>query len=361
MKRMTVVLVGAVLVLAACGSSAKPASAPPPASSSGSTTVPTPKNTTVTFYQAGTYTFQVTITDPAGLNATSSVTISVSQTLTAVSVSPGNATLPNGATEQFSALAMDQFGAAMVSQPSFTWVVLPGGVGSIDGAGMYTAPASGGGNDTISAAAGAMSGTAYVTVASSPGAPTGLTATAASAHQVNLAWTEASSNATGFSIQRTANGGKSWSQIAQVAGSVSSYSDQTVTKGKSYTYRVDAFNSAGTSSWSKLASVTTPLRTPVGTPPSAYPAPDLPEYQHPPHTAALFPPTPAAKALTDQTTGADFPVPYCPMPLNECGQDPQSTSSDSSSASGTAPAPVEVDEFMASMQLLDDLAELLFG
>src|SRR5207249_4155505 len=39
------------------------------------------KNSTATFSQAGTYTFQVTLTDPAGLTATSSVTVSVNQTL----------------------------------------------------------------------------------------------------------------------------------------------------------------------------------------------------------------------------------------------------------------------------------------
>ena len=46
------------------------------------------KNTTATFTAAGNYSFQVTITDPGGLTATSSVNVTVNQTLTAIAVSP---------------------------------------------------------------------------------------------------------------------------------------------------------------------------------------------------------------------------------------------------------------------------------
>ena len=46
------------------------------------------KNTTATFSKAGNYTFQVTITDPNGLTATSSVNVTVNQTLTAIAVGP---------------------------------------------------------------------------------------------------------------------------------------------------------------------------------------------------------------------------------------------------------------------------------
>ena len=46
------------------------------------------KNTTATFTEAGNYSFQVTITDPGGLTATSSVNVTVNQTLTAIAVSP---------------------------------------------------------------------------------------------------------------------------------------------------------------------------------------------------------------------------------------------------------------------------------
>ena len=49
----------------------------------------TAKNTTATFSQAGTYTFTVTITDPGGLTATSSVSVTVNQTLSSDRGQPG--------------------------------------------------------------------------------------------------------------------------------------------------------------------------------------------------------------------------------------------------------------------------------
>ena len=97
------------------------------------------KNTTATFAQAGNYSFQVTITDAGGLSTTSSVNVTVAQTLTAITVSPAAATLNENATQQFTATAYDQFGNALATQPSFTWA-LASGVGSVNASGLYTAP-----------------------------------------------------------------------------------------------------------------------------------------------------------------------------------------------------------------------------
>ena len=54
------------------------------------------QDSTVTFSEAGNYTFQVTITDPSNRTATSSVNVSVNQTLTAIAISPLFATLNAG-------------------------------------------------------------------------------------------------------------------------------------------------------------------------------------------------------------------------------------------------------------------------
>ena len=70
------------------------------------------KSTTATFSKAGSYTFQVTITDPGSLSVTSSVDVTVNQTLTTIVVSPASVTLNTGATQQFTASAKDQFGNA---------------------------------------------------------------------------------------------------------------------------------------------------------------------------------------------------------------------------------------------------------
>ncbi|MFO0958282.1 MAG: cellulose binding domain-containing protein [Isosphaeraceae bacterium] len=119
------------------------------------------KSTTVTFAAAGTYSFLATVTDPGGLSATSTVTVTVNQTATQVAVSPGSASLTTGSTRQFSAQLKDQFGAAMAAQPTFAWAV--GGAGSISATGLYSAPATPG-SATVRATAGAISGTANVTV-----------------------------------------------------------------------------------------------------------------------------------------------------------------------------------------------------
>ena len=62
------------------------AAAPAPSASNGTNAA---KNTTATFYQAGSYTLLVTIADPGNLTATSSVTVTVNQTLTTITVAPG--------------------------------------------------------------------------------------------------------------------------------------------------------------------------------------------------------------------------------------------------------------------------------
>jgi hypothetical protein len=146
----------------------------------------------------------------------------------------------------------------MATQPTFTWALAAGGIGSLSSSGMYTAPSTGTGSATVDATASSMTGDAAVTVASIPAAPTNLTATVISSHRINLAWQESSTNVSGFTIERTANNGSSWSTIATVGGTTLTYADTTVKKGKSYKYRVQAYNSAGTSAWSSVTAGATP-------------------------------------------------------------------------------------------------------
>jgi chitodextrinase len=90
-----------------------------------------------------------------------------------------------------------------------------------------------------------------------PSAPTGLTATAVSASQIDLSWTAATDNiaVTGYKISR---GG---SAIATV-GAVTTYSDTTAAPNTSYTYRVRALDAASNlSDPSDPASATTPADT----------------------------------------------------------------------------------------------------
>jgi hypothetical protein len=120
------------------------------------------KNTTAMFSAAGSYTMQVTIRDAGGLTATSSVNVTVNQTLTSITVAPATATVSVNGTQQFTATARDQFGNAMATQPAFTWSVSGGG--TISATGLFTAGAAPGGPFTITASSSGKSGTASVSV-----------------------------------------------------------------------------------------------------------------------------------------------------------------------------------------------------
>jgi hypothetical protein len=123
-------------------------------------------NTTATFGQAGTYTLSVLVTD--GINFVSvPVTVTMTQQLTGISVTPATATVFNSKTLQLKAQTVDQFGLPMAAQPgSFSWSRVSG-IGTISSTGLYTAPSSGTGSTLIKAASGTLSGTATITVATS--------------------------------------------------------------------------------------------------------------------------------------------------------------------------------------------------
>jgi len=124
------------------------------------------KSSTATFTKAGSYAFQVTVKDQGNLTVTSAVTVTINQTLTSIVVSPASATISTSATQQFTASARDQFTTTLTTQPSFTWTASGGG--TISASGLYTAGTTAGGPFTVTAASGSISGTAGVTVSSTP-------------------------------------------------------------------------------------------------------------------------------------------------------------------------------------------------
>lgn len=118
------------------------------------------KNTTATFRTAGDYTFTATIKDGSGLSVTSTVKVTVSQTLTAIAVTPGSASVALGGSQQFSARATDQFGNALSTQPAITWST---SLGKISATGLLTAPTVAG-SGAVTAKAGTVAGSASLTV-----------------------------------------------------------------------------------------------------------------------------------------------------------------------------------------------------
>ena len=107
-------------------------------------------------------TAQVTVSLPGtGLSATTSVT--VTQVLSTVSLTPTSATLGVNGTQQLTATARDANGEALVTQPTFTWNSSNPAVATVSSTGLVTARAAG--TTTISVfTAGAPSASATITV-----------------------------------------------------------------------------------------------------------------------------------------------------------------------------------------------------
>lgn len=101
-----------------------------------------------------------------------------------------------------------------------------------------------------------------------PTAPNNLTATAASASQINLSWTASTDNVgvTGYLIQRCLGSGcATFAQVASVSGTATTYNDTGLAGSTSYSYRVQATDAAGNlSTFSNTAGATTSAST--GTP-----------------------------------------------------------------------------------------------
>ena len=113
-------------------------------------------------------------------------------------------------------------------------------------------------NFQVNVSANGQNAQANVTVTTIPAAPSKLTAKAKKGSaQVQLQWTTNSTNQSGFVVQRSSDGGVTWTTIAQLTGNPNTYADMTARQKTTYTYRVYAYNALGNSPFSNLATVTT--------------------------------------------------------------------------------------------------------
>jgi hypothetical protein len=124
------------------------------------------QNTAINFTKAGNYTLQLTITDSTGFSVVSTYALTVAQTATSIAIVPaGPINLAENATQQFTATVYDQFGNALTTQPTDTWTLGTGSVGTLSSSGLYTAPGAAG-SATVQATDGSL--TASVSVTTDP-------------------------------------------------------------------------------------------------------------------------------------------------------------------------------------------------
>jgi thermitase len=88
-----------------------------------------------------------------------------------------------------------------------------------------------------------------------PPPPSGLTATAVSSSQIDLAWTDTSGEL-GYMVERSTDG-TSWQAVADLPADSTSHADTGLQAGTIYYYRLKAYNTSGESAYSEAASATT--------------------------------------------------------------------------------------------------------
>ena len=130
--------------------------------------------------------------------------------------------------------------------------------------GMNEAAGSSLGNSVSGGASATISGATWTTdtpIVLPPTAPSGLTATPVG-NQINLSWTDNSSNETGFEIQRKITSGGTFSTLTTVAQNVTTYNNTSLTPATEYCYQVRATNLGGNSAYTSTVCAYT-NRTPV--------------------------------------------------------------------------------------------------
>jgi hypothetical protein len=93
--------------------------------------------------------------------------------------------------------------------------------------------------------------------------PTSPGATDVSPTAIDVTWTDASTNETGFEVQRSTTSGSGYSLVTTTAANATSFSDTGLTSSTTYYYRIRAKNGGANSAYTSEVSETTPSAAPT--------------------------------------------------------------------------------------------------
>jgi titin len=97
------------------------------------------------------------------------------------------------------------------------------------------------------------SATTFPSATVKPNTPTNLVATPLSATQIRLTWTDNAANEDGFKLYRSTDG-VNYTQISKPGPNANNYTDAAAASKTTYYYRIRAYNDAGNSNYSNVAS-----------------------------------------------------------------------------------------------------------
>ncbi|HEY7042458.1 MAG TPA: PQQ-dependent sugar dehydrogenase [Nocardioidaceae bacterium] len=201
----------------------------------------------------------------SGVDKTNPLDVTATATGTAKAMSSGNVTTTNATDLLFgagaSSNAVNQGGTGYTTRSTASGNRTEDRV--VTSTGSYAATASQNGNAWVMQIVAFKADAGGTGDTTPPSVPTGLTATAVSQTQINLAWNASSDNVgvTGYNVFRNGT-------LVTTVGT-NSYQNSGLSPGTTYTYTVSAFDAAGnTSAPSTSASATTQSPPPDITPPT---------------------------------------------------------------------------------------------
>src|SRR6266480_3414710 len=118
-------------------------------------------------------------------------------------------------------------------------------------------------NDPVLASVLTAWGALLTTTPPMPIAPSGLTATASSSSTIDLGWRDNAINEIGQRIERSVGSSNNYALLTNVGANITAFTDSQLVDGTKYYYRVKAFNTGGSSTYSNQLFAITPLKSPT--------------------------------------------------------------------------------------------------